>query len=491
MPDYYIDPRAAAGGDGTMFSPWRTYASVPSLLPNDTVSWACGSVSTGQVLYNAGRGASTTLASPIRFNSFGSGPKPRILGSDGQYAFDVDSRNGVIIEDLQIGAIGSKTFGLRVLNSGQSTVQRNTFERQCDYGVRIDNTTSSALSTINVLQNEVQGTFSNAGILVIWGSGIGGVFEDVRILGNDIRDTGVLDNGPPTNGPYGIRCISRNGAVTASNGTVDLDLFVRGIEIVGNRVKNSRAGGLWLMAASTGGGSTLKNRIAENRLVDVGDGTYDSHVLWTGGCRDTSIEYNIIDGSIMAQGISSGTGVGIFVDNTGFNQYFDGCRRMVVRGNKVRNTGKNADGSLNQQLEIAGAGIFVYYSSDVQVVNNETDGCYNGMGVLGWFGTGSKSSNVQLRGNRVLNSVKNGVSTIAGADAVAVQENYVDGFGQDGIYVENSGAGAVTGYTETRNNVVGSAETAYRGGSQPTSQTTPSAQRIPAAGNIVLPAQWF
>ena len=254
----------------------------------------------------------------------------------------------------------------------------------------------------------------------------------------------------------------------------------------------SRAGGLWTPAISTGGTSTLVNRVAQNKLRDVGDGIYDSHVLWAGGVRDMFIEDNEIDGSIMAQGTASGTGVGIFVDNTNFTNFFDGARRVYVRRNKVKNTGKRPEGTLNGQLEIAGAGIFVYYSQNVEVSNNETDGCYNGIGVYGWNGTdGTKASAVSVRGNRVLNSVKNGISTIAGADAVTVQENYVDGFGQDGIYVENSGAGAVTGYTETRNNVVGTAATAYRGGSQPASQTTPSAQRTPAAGNIVLPAQWF
>ena len=211
-----------------MFSPWQSYASVPSLLPNDNVHWACGSVSTGQVLYNSARGASTTLASPIRFRSFGSGPKPRILGADGQYAFDVDSRNGVIIEDLQIGAVGSKTLGLRVLNSGQSIVQRNTMEDRCDYGVRIDNTTSGMLSTVSVLNNEVQGTFSNTGILVIWGSSAGGIYEDVRVMGNTIANTGRYDSGPPVNSPYGIRMIPRTNPVTASSGTVDLALFSLG-----------------------------------------------------------------------------------------------------------------------------------------------------------------------------------------------------------------------------------------------------------------------
>jgi hypothetical protein len=493
MATYYIDPTAAPAGDGSIGTPFRSFASVPTLAAGDNVYWKRGTTTSGRVLYNSSRGAATTLASPITFGAYGTGDKPRILANGGEYCVDIDAMPGVIVQDLQLGATKSVCAGgVRVLNAGQCTVQRNTMEDRCDYGVRIDNNTAGMFSTINVLDNVIEGTWSNSGILVIWGSAIGGFYEDVQILRNRISNTGKYDTGKPINSPYGIRMIPRTSPVTTSNGTVDLNVFNFGVQVIGNTITNSRAGGLWVSAAGTGGTATLKNRIARNKLKNVGDGIYDSHVLWVGGCRDVFVEDNDIDGSLMADGITSGTGVGIFIDNTNFTNFFDGSKRIIVRRNKIRNTGGLSEGTKNGQLEIAGAGIFSYYSSDIQIIGNEVDGCFNGIGVHGWNGTtGLKGTNITVRGNRVLNSTKNAISSILSADTVVIQENYVDGYGQDGIYVENTGAGAVTNYSEVRNNVVGAAETAYRGGSVPTSQTTPSATRTPAAGNLTLENQFY
>lgn len=495
MADYYINPSWTGPFNGTLSQPYANYSSVPSLIAGDNVFFARGTIHVGQIVYDAARGASTTLASPITFGAYGTGAPPLITAGDGFYCVDVIARNGVIIQDLEFGAISKKCAGgVRVLNSGQSIVRRNVCRPQCDYGVRIDNTTATLLSTVSVLNNTILGTFSNSAILLIWGSAEGGIYEDVIIQNNNIKDSGILDLGLPVNGPYGIRCIPRTTPVTTSSGTVELNLFVRGLQVIGNTIINTKAGGLWTSSISSGGTSTLVNRISNNSLINIGNGVYDSHALWVGGCRDMFVEGNTVDGTIMAQGVASGTGVGIFLDNTGFGtgQAFDICRRVYVRNNTVRNTGKKPEGTLNKQLEIAGAGIFSYFAQNCEIVDNQVENCYNGIGVYGWDRVnGAQGNNVLVRGNRILNSVKTGISVIANSNNTFVIENYIDGYGESGFYLENSGAGTPLNYTETRNGVVGTLPTTYQGGSSPTSSTTPVAPRTPSAGNLVLSPTYY
>lgn len=485
MTSYYIDP-SGPNGSGSQGSPYNSFASVPSLVAGDNVFFKCGTTHTGQILYNSSRGASTTLASPITFGKYGTGANPIIASND--WCVDVDARNGVIVQDLQTQPVNSfSSGGVRILNSAQCTVQRMTTSARCDYGIRIDNTGASALGTINVLNNTILGTYGNTCILVVYGSSIGGVFEDVTISGNVLGNAGAY----ATDGtPYGIRTISRTTPVTTSSGTVDLDLFSRGVRINDNTITSNPAYGIAAAHISTGGTETLTNQICRNFLTDIGDGAHDSHMLWVAGCRNVDVVSNILDGSIMFQGSTFGTGVGIFVDAAGFGNEFDGARGIRVIRNLVQNTGQQSAGSAGT-LEVAGAGLLAFLSQTVQFIDNETRNCHNGLGVLGWFGTGLKTQTVTARGNRLYNSTRAGISNIKASDAVTMQENFVDGYGTAGIYVENAGAYAVTSYTETRNGVSGLAATAYMGGSEPTSTETPSATRTPSAGNLVLSTQYY
>lgn len=485
MTSYYIDP-SGSNGSGTEGSPYNSFASVPSLVAGDSVFFKRGTTHTGQVLYNSSRGASTTLASPITFGSYGTGAAPIIASND--WCVDVSARNGVIVQDLQTQPVNSfSSGGVRILNSAQCTVQRMTITDRCDYGVLANNTGASALGTINILNNTIQGTYGNSCIMVAYGVQVGGVFEDVTISGNTLGNAGAYT---ASGTPYGIRTISQTTPVTTTSGTVDLDLFSRGVRINDNTITSNPSYGIAAAHISTGGTATLTNQISRNILTDIGDGAHDSHMLWVAGCRDVEVFSNVLDGSIMFQGSTFGTGVGIFVDAAGFGNEFDGSRRIRVVRNKISNTGRQAEGSIGT-LEVAGAGMIAFLSQNVQFIDNETSGCYNGLGVLGWFGTGLKAQTITARGNRLFGSVASGISTVKGSDAVTLQENYVDGYGSAGIYVENAGAYAVTSYTETRNGVSGVTATAYMGGSEPTSSATPSATRTPSAGNLVLAPQWY
>lgn len=489
MAAYYVNPTWGGPFNGTISEPYASWSAVPALVANDFVYFAKGTTHTGQILYDSSRGASTTLATPITFGSYGSGNAPKILSND--YCIDIQSRNGVIVQDLDCNAINSfSSGGVRVLDSSHVKVQRVTTREKCDYGIRVENTGTTLLTNIQVLNNTVTGTYGNTGILLIWGVGVGGIYEDVIIRGNSVTNVGVLYTGELTNSPYGIRTVSRTGPLTASSGTVDLNLFCRGVQITDNTVTNTPSYGIAAVGLSSGGTATLRNEISRNTLINIGNGLYDSHMLWAVGCRDLWIEDNYIDGSRMFQGSTFGTGVGIFIDTFGFTNLFDGTKRCYIRRNTVKNTGGDSAGSFGD-LEIAGAGILVFLSNTIEITANKLEGCFNGIGVLGWFGTGLKASSVIGRGNYIINSVRSGISTLKQADQISWVDNYIDGYNTSGIYVENAGSYAVTNYTETRNNVVGPAVTAYQGGSLPTSETTPIAERTPTAGNILLPTQYY
>ena len=489
MASYYIDPTWPGPFNGTEAQPYASWASVPSLVANDFVYFAKGTTHIGQVLYDSSRGASTTLATPITFGSYGSGNAPKILSNN--YCIDIQSRNGVIVQDLDCDAITTfSSGGVQVLNSSHVKIQRVLTREKCDYGIRIENTGATLLTNIQVLNNTVSGTYGNTGILLIWGSSVGGVYEDVIIDGNTVINTGSLYTGDFTNTPYGIRTVSKTGPLTTSSGTVDLNLFCRGVQITGNTILNTPAYGIAAVGLNSGGTATIRNEISRNTLINIGNGLYDSHMLWAAGCRDVWIEDNYLDGSRMFQGSHFGTGVGIFIDTFGFTNLFDGTKRCYIRRNTIKNTGGDSAGSVGD-LEIAGAGILVFLSNTIEITGNILVGCYNGIGVLGWFGIGLKSFAVIGKGNYILNTIATGITTTKQADQISWIENYIDGYNSSGIYLENVGDYAVTNYSETRNGVVGITSTAYQGGSLPTSDVSPVSERTPSVGNKILSAQYY
>lgn len=487
MTAYYVGGVGTPNGNGTIGSPFATFASVPSLVAGDDVLFAC-SAEHDPILYDASRGAASTLANPITFKSYGTGAKPRVRGSG--WCIDIQ-RAGVVVRDLQCGALGSYCDGgVRALTVGEFTALNVTTEDRCNYGISVDNAGSSLLRNINVLYCEVQGTFNDTCIRVIWGTSVGGIFEDVTVVGNSATRAGVRST-ILSNTPQGIRFLSRTVPLTTSNGTVDRDLFSRGVVCEYNRVTDIPAYGITYAAIGSGGTETQRNRLCNNTLKNIGDGRYDTHMLWVAGVRDVLVGWNDIDGSTMFQGSTFGTGVGIFIDNYGFDNLYDNAKRVTVRGNKVRNCGRRAEGSLNT-MEVAGAGILVFLAQDIQVIGNDTEGCYNGIAVMGWFGGSSgKSANVVVRGNKAIRSARDAFVVCKGADNVDLTENYAAEFGAAGLYVETHGSMAVTNYTEARNNVVGGAATAYMGGSEPTSVATPRARRTPAAWNLALSERWL
>jgi len=232
MTIYYIDPNVAGVGTGTIGDPYKAFTSVPSLVANDQVLFKRGTIYSNQVLINAARATATTLATPITIGAYDAGALPIIRTA--LYGVDIDTLNGVVVQDLNISTIASvSTGGIRALNSAEITIQRCTTNDRCDYGIRIDNTGATKLSNINILNNTIEGTWSNSGIMVIWGTSLSGVYQDVTIANNTITQTGKYNG---SGGPSGIVVKTRQASVTSSSGTVLVDSFTYGLKILCNLV---------------------------------------------------------------------------------------------------------------------------------------------------------------------------------------------------------------------------------------------------------------
>lgn len=491
MATYYIDPDWTGTTSGSQAQPYNNFSQVPSLAAGDQVLFKRGTVypaSKAQVA-PAQNGSS---GNHIVLGSYGSGALPIIQRSD--YPVLISGRSYITVQELHAQrATSFTTAGIMVLNSEQVLVQNNEVTG-CHDGIRVDNTGSTALRNIRVLNNTVHSTVWNNGILVVWGTSSGGTFEDVTIDGNRVSNTGQEYTGPASGHfPGGIRCLSRKGGdMTTTSGTVDLDgYFGKGFVVTRNILQDIAGYGLALTGIKqTGGSATLLNRVAYNQLINCCDGEHDAHMLWLATCRDFVVEFNTVNGSTAWQGHNEGTGVGIFIDNPTHTSEtasgrlgYDGCNNITVRYNRVLNTGRKMEGSLNTS-EIAGAGVLVLASTNISIYGNTVQNCNTGIGVIGWFGFGKKSDTVSIRGNRVVRPKTSGVYTARGAANVTVSTNSVWGQTEFGVYVENSGAQACTGYTESNNTVAASANH-YGGGSQPTSTTVPAASRTPGAGNLV------
>lgn len=445
MTIYYIDPTVGGVGSGTIGDPYKEFTSVPSLVANDQVLFKRGTIYGNQVLINGARATSTTLATPITIGAYGAGALPIIRTA--LYGVDIDTINGVVVQDLNISTIASvSTGGVRALNSAEITIQRCTTNDRCDYGIRIDNTGATKLSNINILNNTIEGTWSNSGILVIWGTSLAGVYQDVTIANNTITQTGKYNG---SGGPTGIRVQTRQASVTSSSGTIEVDTFTYGLKIYGNYVRDVVGYGIQVNAVKSGSTETLKNIIYKNIITNTGmNGTFDSHMLWVGGCRDIVIEDNTLNTSTMLIGGSTGTGIGIFADSGNADGY-SGCKNITIRRNSIANTGQHPENNLNSS-EVRGCGILVLWSQTVTVYDNDVVNCYNGIGTV-WGGGGLATSNVIFDGNRI-NAINVGASIITQSDLVTVKNNYIEG--ATGIYIQNSGGSAITNYTETGNTVL-------------------------------------
>lgn len=119
MATIYIDPSASVDGNGTMNSPFNTWASVTWSAGNDYLQRA--GTSTGRVDV----GSSGTVGSRLTIGRYGEGPNPKV-GVGGQYGIYMNARQYIDINDID--ATGATDHGFYI-RTGGSNIQSITLNR--------------------------------------------------------------------------------------------------------------------------------------------------------------------------------------------------------------------------------------------------------------------------------------------------------------------------------------------------------------------------
>lgn len=365
----------------------------------------------------------------------------------------------VRVENLYL--YGAKTFpsaGVRALNCSYITVKGNRITSGPvttggGYGVRLDNATGSGAARSNwtIVGNTVERTGGNSALACVWSSTAGENVTDITITDNDVTGNPIPVASAVN---HGVQVIARAAALNANRS----GLCARGMRIERNTVRRTHAYGYSISGVVAGG--TQPNVFRGNKAFEIGDGGTDMHCMWFACCDDWLIEGNLVDGSNAWIGQDVGTGIGIFIDKPAADA--DGCNRVVVRGNLVRNTGRGA--TLNS--EVGGAGIASLLSNDILIEGNIVENCNNGIIAIGRY-SGNGSTRITIRHNLIANHKETGIYAVKDAQNVSVLNNICIG-GKYGIGIQNSGVLPVTvGYSETNNLIFGASIYNYMGSNEP------------------------
>jgi parallel beta-helix repeat protein len=227
----YIDPLAAAGGNGSKAHPFNSWNFGP-LLAGTTYLQHAGTTASGTIIDSA----AATAATAVVIGAYGSGAAPVL---DGTVAFT--------------GAAYGSVRGLSITN---------------DTGAGIIVQNSSHISvTGNSIVNSQNGIWIN--------DATGG---DIDVAGNAVTnsaDGGILVNGLPVNAHPAVT-VSGND-VTNSGGD-GIQIVSNGVTVSGNHVSYSGlamsgASGIQVYAGSATSGVGLHNVITGNVLLDNHDAT--------------------------------------------------------------------------------------------------------------------------------------------------------------------------------------------------------------------------
>lgn len=482
MATIFVDASAASNGSGTLSSPRN--------IPPTSVSYGDFVLFKANVTYvgswtvptPSGSGSDTNR---LTIGTYDPSTGEQIVSLDVQAtiqatgngdAIFIDAVDYVTVEGLYLRE--AKTFpsaGLRARNCSYITARRNRINSgnytAQSYGIRFDNATGSGFSRSHwtISENVVERTAGNAAIICVWSSTSGEYVTDITI-----EDNVVYGN------PSAVAGGSNEGIIVigrATNYYTDkAGLMSKGVRVCGNVVYGTHSYAFKWQGVQAGGSQL--NVFERNKAFNIGDGATDMHCMWFAAVDDAYVRYNEVNGSNAWIGANQGTGVGIFVDKPSHDS--DGCNRVFVIGNLCKNCGRKA--TLN--TEVGGAGILVFLSSNIYVLNNVVESCSNGIVVIGWYGSGNKSSSIDIENNVASNSTYSNYYVCKAANSVSLKNN-VSVNGNRGFYIENAGTTyVVTNYSELNNMAHGAASFNWAGGDEPTQTSVTISSRTPTNGNV-------
>lgn len=346
-------------------------------------------------------------------------------------------------------------------------------------GIRFDNPTGSGAARSNwkIINNIVERTSGDSSILVVWGANSGENVTDITVTDNVVHGN-----------PSAIAATTNMGIrVFARQTWLDPDrpgYCAKGVRIERNYVHHTHSYAFAMSGIIAGG--TQANVFRNNVAYETGDGATDMHCAWLACCEDWTVEDNVIDGSYAYVGQAFGSGVGLFIDKP--VEAIDGCKRIKVRRNVIRNTGRGA--TLN--LEVGGGGIAVFLSSDVDIEANVIDSCSNGIVVIGWYGGGAEgskaagipSANINVYNNLVTNSRSANYYIVKDSRNVSLRNNISYG-GKHGYALQTTGVLPVGGtYSESNNLVFGASIYSFMTSNEPEAVSPTQASRSAPANYL-------
>ena len=402
---WYVDPRIAPGDESDSFDGGAgvgklrdSWADV-TWAANDVFLQACGSTYTGAVTV----GGSGTDGAPITIGMYGVGQLP-IIDANGASTGCIyaTGRNYIDISDFQlIGATGFPAAGVHMLTTSNVTIRR-VWSHGNEYGIRLDNAGSSAVSNLTVQGCLVEDS-DQIGIVVICGTSAGGYIDGVTITGNTVRNSGtVVDNN-------GITVYTR----LASTAAYDATRSVRNCTVDNNIIDGATGYGLFCRYVV--GGS-----FSGNEVTGVGSALdADTHGIWVGGCKNITVELNHIHDNFAWVGGSIGSGVGIYVDQgatTGTSGH--DSARIIVRNNHIHDQAQVEHSGTH-----SGAAIYVYRSNDASIYGNLIERCKNGIACRG--ATTMNTARIDIHNNTLIDITEIALPVGNLADTITRQNNIV------------------------------------------------------------------
>lgn len=482
----YVDPFSGSNGSGTFSSPRNIVPT--SLTYGDKVLFKEGTTLTGgwTVPLPSGVGSTTN---PLYIGTYDKNTG-EILETKVRVATIKASNNtsGIFLSSVSYVTIVGLAFtnirdfpeaAIRSVNSSYITIRSCVISSQISsasggYGIRLSNDTGagSPATSWTITNNTIYSTSSNSAIYLVWGANINEYVTDILVTDNIIYGNSLDTTG---GGNYNaISLVPRAASVYLDRA----GFCSKGVQILRNIIYSPRGYGINLGGIEAGG--SFSNLVSNNKVYNTNpQRSADAHCIWFGACSDFIVEKNLVYVSNAFSGASFGTGVGIFIDMRGFGNEFDGCFNIIVRYNRIYSTGQQ--GQLN--LEVGGAGILVFLSWDIEIYSNVIQNCSNGIVVIGWYDVGNVASNVNIFNNTVLNSTNSNFYICREADNVSLYNNLAVG-GLRGYYIENTGAGTITNYSETYNLSWGASQYNWCGGNEPSVGSPTISTRTPDASNL-------
>lgn len=390
MATYYID--AIGGSDGTSdaTNPATPRQTPPTLTANNTYRFKRGGTYTGAAgarlrPQSQVSAFSTPLTLEAYYNADGTDdetqPRPIFdanFGSNGVGAIFVDTCTNVVVRNLTgINSWGSLSGGVCIRRSDHVKIL-NCLCYDNTYGVSIYADTV-ACSYITISDCEAYDN-RGSGFVSQWGTTSGIRITALSLLNNNFHDNG-----------FGKYLDHLSSSITCGGITT----FLANATAKGNKSESYRSLN-WTVS---------KNIVADNygygiHLDHIGCSTIignevrgsgisqdiDTHSLWLGDSHECHVLNNYVHHNFANSGASSGSGVGIMLDNDGTAATVGtaGSFNCVVRGNIVTD---QWSGPTN--VNPGSNGIHIYDGGGHRVSGNLILRCKNGIALA--FGTGDAS----------------------------------------------------------------------------------------------------